>query len=187
MTQSSGAPYAHTRPWVALNSAATAGQMLYAQPVNEDGTFTITNVADGNYSLVVFDSALDIIIAQRTVDVLGGAETALADVPVFAWFANLYSYVYDDTNRNGHHDAGEKGISDQALNIRFRDGSIYQSLSTDDNGFKAFNEVFPFFAWMVAEVDYTRFHSTGVTVVVDDGGTADPPATGRPRPVCRPG
>ncbi len=84
--------------------------------------------------------------------------------------------MYEDVNRNGHHDDGEPGIPDQALNIRFRDGSIYQSLSTQENGFKAFNEVFPFFAWMVAEVDYTRFHSTGVTVVVDAGGDAS--ATG---------
>ncbi|MEO8679032.1 MAG: choice-of-anchor D domain-containing protein [Vicinamibacterales bacterium] len=182
MGQSSGAPYGHTRPWVALNSAATAGQLLFAQPVNEDGTFAISNVADGNYSLVVFDSALDIIIASRTVDVVGGAQTPLADVPVFAWFANLYSYVYEDNGgdagpdsilaRNGHRDPGEPGMADQALNIRFRDGSIYQSLSTSDSGFKAFNEVFPFFAWLVAEVDYARFHSTGVTVVVDAGGTA---------------
>jgi hypothetical protein len=172
--QSSGAPYAHTRPWVALNSAATGGELLYTQPVNEDGTFTIANVAAGSYSLVVFDSALDIIIASRAVEVAATGATALGDVPVFAWFANLYSYVYDDLNRNGHHDPGEPGIPDQALNIRFRDGSIYQSATTDDSGFKGFNEVFPFFAWLVAEVDYTRFHSTGLTVVVDNGGTADP-------------
>ena len=80
--------------------------------------------------------------------------------------------MFDDTNGDGIHQPDEPGIPDQALNIRFRDGSIYQSLSTDERGFKAFNEVFPFFAWMVAEVDYTRFHSTGVTVVVDDGGDA---------------
>ncbi len=78
--------------------------------------------------------------------------------------------------------SGRAGHSGQALNIRFRDGSIYQSLCTDDRGFKAFNEVFPFFAWLVAEVDYTRFQSTGVTVVVDTGGVASASnPTGRPQ------
>ena len=30
--------------------------------------------------------------------------------------------------------------------------------------------MFPFFAWMIAEVDYARYHSTGVTIVADAGG-----------------
>ncbi len=122
---------------------------------------------------MVFDSALDLIIGSAVVNVAGRpTEPTFGDVAVFRWFTNLYSYVFDDRNGDGIHDAGEPGIPDQALNIRFRDGSIYQSLSTDDRGFKAFNEIFPFFAWMVAEVDYTRYHSTGLTVVVDDGGDA---------------
>ena len=31
-------------------------------------------------------------------------------------------------------------------------------------------EVFPFFNWMVAEVDFARFKATGATFVVDAGG-----------------
>ena len=122
---------------------------------------------------MVFDSALDLIIGSVVVNVTAPAGVKnVGDVAVFNWFTNLYSYVFEDTNGDGIHQAGEKGIPDQALNIRFRDGSIYQSLSTDSKGFKAFNEVFPFFAWMVAEVDYARYHSTGLTVVVDNGGKA---------------
>ena len=109
--------------------------------------------------------------SYAVVNVSGAAQN-VGDVAVFSWFTNLYAYVFDDINRDGIHQSNEPGISDQALNIRFRDGSIYQSLSTAENGFKAFNEVFPFFAWMVAEVDYTRFHSTGLTVAVDAGGDA---------------
>jgi large repetitive protein len=175
VAQFSGAPFTHTRAWVALNSGATGGSLLYAQPTNPDGTFSIAHVPAGSYQLIVFDSALDIIIGSAVVNVAGPtvpATTDVHDVAVFPWFTTLYSYVYEDTDRDGHHDANEPGMSDQALNIRFRDGSIYQSLSTAENGFKAFNEVFPFFAWMVAEVDYTRFHSTGLTVVVDAGGDA---------------
>ncbi len=133
---------------------------------------------NGSYQLVVFDSALDLIIGSAVVNVTGAAKD-VGDVAVFTWFTNLYSYVFEDTRtatasqRRRNRACGRS--PDQALNIRFRDGSIYQSLSTDDRGFKAFNEVFPFFAWMVAEVDYARYHSTGVTVVVDNGGDANAP------------
>jgi hypothetical protein len=179
VAQFSGAPFNHTRTWVALNSGATGGNLLYTQPTNPDGSFSIAHVPSGSYQLVVFDSALDIIIGSAVVNVTAAAPPAtnvtdVGDVAVFSWFTNLYSFVFSDTNRDGIHQKNEPGISDQALNIRFRDGSIYQSLSTDSKGFKAFNEVFPFFAWMVAEVDYTRFHSTGLTVVVDGGGDAGP-------------
>ncbi|MBU6435916.1 MAG: hypothetical protein KGQ77_00190 [Betaproteobacteria bacterium] len=71
-------------------------------------------------------------------------------------------------------DAGERGIPGQVLNLRFRDGSIYQSVKTDDYGDFEFAELFPFFNWLVAEVDFTRFKATGATVVVDDGGPVDP-------------
>ena len=38
---------------------------------------------------------------------------------------------------------------------------MYQSFPTDGEGFVPFDEVFPFFNWLVAEVDYTRFKATG--------------------------
>ena len=47
-----------------------------------------------------------------------------------------------------------------ANNIRFRDGSIYQSTTTKDDGTFAFTEVFPFFNFMVAEIDYARYKAT---------------------------
>jgi FtsP/CotA-like multicopper oxidase with cupredoxin domain len=168
----SGAPFDFTKPWVALNAGATGTALLYAQPVNDDGTFSIQGVPLGSYQLVVFDSALDIIIASQVVNVSSTAVTDLKDVPVFHWFTRLYNYVFEDTNENGFwdKDLGEIGLPEQAINIRWRDGSVYQSSATDGAGFVPFEEVFPFFAWQVAEVDYTRFKATGVTVVVDNGG-----------------
>ena len=64
----------------------------------------------------------------------------------------------------------EPGIPGQAVNLRFRDGSIYQSSATDDTGQYELTEIFPFFNWMTTEVDFTRFKATGATVVVDGGG-----------------
>ena len=164
----SGAPFDFTRPWVALNTGATGGTLLYAQPTDEDGHFSIAGVPSGTYQLVIFDSALNLIIATKVLNVTG--TLALGEVPVQQWFARLYHYVFDDPNENGLREEGEAGIPEQAINLRWRDGSMYQSMPTDTTGFVPFEQVFPFFSWLVAEVDFTRFKATGVTVVVDAGG-----------------
>ena len=67
-------------------------------------------------------------------------------------------------------ETGEDPLAEQAVNLRWRDGSVYQSFPTDLEGFVPFDQVFPFFNWLVAEVDYARFEATGLTVTVDHGG-----------------
>ena len=181
-----GLCFGHTTPWVALNDLAVGiGVARYVAPTDADCNFTIPNVPEGNYQLVVFDSALDLIIATRGItigprDVLGGAvgcntdsgSCALGDVPVNQWFHRQEHFVYDDIDGDGTYepDDGETPILEQALNLRWRDGSVYQSNVTDAEGLYAFDQVFPFFSWLVTEVDFARFEATGLTVVVDNGG-----------------
>jgi large repetitive protein len=162
---------------IGLNElAAGGGKGVYAQPCNPDGSFSIPNVPAGTYQLVVWDEFLDRIINFSTVIVPpgSGAEIALQEVPVFNWFNRFESKVFFDSNQNGFADPGEVGIPQQAVNLRFRDGSIYQSFTTDSKGDVKFEEVFPFFYWLVAEVDFARFKATGATVVVDLGGPVPP-------------
>lgn len=158
--------------WVGLNELAVAGgRNVYAAPCNADSTFSIPNAPPGQYQLVIWDEYMDNIIAIHSVTVpAGGGEVALLDVPVFGWFARVDGQVFYDANENGFRDPGEVGIPDQAMNIRFRDGSIYQSFATKADGSVAFEELFPFSNWLVAEVDFARFKATGVTVVADAGG-----------------
>jgi len=170
-TMFSGAPFDYTTVWVGLN-IGTTGRVIYAQPAGEECDFRITGVPDGSYTLVVWDSALDLIVASKSVTV-SGASLDLRDVPVFPWFTRLYHYVFEDRNQNGQRDAGEPGIPEMAINTRWRDGSMYQSSATDGSGFVPFEETFPFFSWQIAEVDYTRLRATGVTVVVDNGGNVN--------------
>ena len=59
---------------------------------------------------------------------------------------------------------------DQVVNIRFRDGSVYQSTTTDASGSYELGTVFPFFKWLVTEVDFARFKATGMTAAADNGG-----------------
>jgi large repetitive protein len=164
--------------WVGLNvGQAGTGPGVYAAPCDPDtGAFSIANVPPGTYQLVFWDKYLDNIFAFLGVTIPpGGAPLALGDVAVFRWFGKMENLVFYDANENGIRDAGESFVfPEQAINLRFRDGSMYQSLPTDNSGEAPLEEVFPFFNWLVAEVDYTRFKATGLTVTVDGGGQVPP-------------
>ena len=174
-----GGPFEHTTPWVGLN-LGVAGRGIYAQRCNSDGTFSIPNVSPGTYQLVVWDDNLDLVFAFHNVTVTGPTPPAtvdLGDVPVFQWFTRLKHYVFNDLDGNGIWDPGEPPMADQNINLRWRDGTINQAVATAGEGDAPFDEVFPFFSWQVAEVDFLRYKATGVTVVVDAGGpinSADP-------------
>lgn len=161
--------------WVGLNELpAAGGRGLYAARCNEDSSFAIPKVPPGDYQLVIWDEYLDIIIATHNVTVPAGVtEVALAEVPVFNWFSRLESVVFYDSDGDGYRDPGEPGMPEQMINLRFRDGSIYQSFPTDMGGYVPFDEVFPFFNWLIAEVDFARFKATGATIAVDAGGPID--------------
>ena len=153
--------------------AVEAGK--YAAPCNEDSTFTINNVPPGTYELVTWDDDLDMLFGFHTVTVpAGGGGTGeavdLGDILTFRWFGTLNTYVFFDDNQNGFRDPGEAGIQDQTVNIKFRDGTLYQTFPTDTTGFIPFSEVFPFFKWLVVEVDYARYKATGMTTAIDYGG-----------------
>ena len=168
--------------WVGLNDLAVGeGRAVYAQPCNGDSTFSIANVPPGNYQLVVWDEALDVIFASHGVTVNGdgscntpGGSCDLVEVPVFNWFARWEGKVFYDTDGDGFRDPEEVGMPGQNLNLRFRDGSIYQSFPTKADGSYSFPEVFPFFNWLVAEVDFARYKATGATIVTDGGGAISP-------------
>jgi hypothetical protein len=164
--------------WVGLNElAAVGGRGVFTAPCNvADSTFSIPNVPGGIYQLVIWDEFLDRIIATSNVTVPASGVLNLGDVQVFDWFGHYVARIFFDTVQpgdtapNGFRDPNEVGMPDQAVNLRFRDGSIYQSFATDPSGFVEFQEVFPFFNWLVAEVDFARFKATGATIVVDGGG-----------------
>ena len=162
--------------WIGLNQGAGGGSALYAAPCADDSTFTLNNVPDGTYNIVIWDKNLDAVIATRTITV-PLANSNIGDVPVFAWFGRTEHNVFLDANENGFMDAGEQPIPEQATGFRFRNGTPYMGFPTDLGGAAPYDEVFPFFHWLVAEVDFARYKATGVTYVVDNGG-AIPADTG---------
>ncbi|MFA5252227.1 MAG: SdrD B-like domain-containing protein, partial [Phycisphaerae bacterium] len=164
--------------WVGLNDPAT-GQGLYAVSCDANSNFTINNVPPGTYELVTWDENLISLFGFNTVivpaDANGnGTAVNLGNVLNFRWFGKLEGSVFYDTDQDGFRDPTEQGISGQNVNLRFRDGTIYQAQPTDLSGEYAFEEVFPFFKWLVVEVDFARFKDTGMTAIVDDGGQIQP-------------
>jgi hypothetical protein len=158
----------HTRAWVGLNSAAGTGANIATVQAEPDGHFTMEGIPDGTYQLVIWDTYLDQIIHYRTVILPGGGD--VGNIPVPTWFGRQEHNVFLDSNGDGIRQEGEVGLPEQAVNLRFRDGTVFQSFPTDTEGFVPFDQIFPFGSWQVAEVDYTRFKATGVTVTVDGGG-----------------
>jgi hypothetical protein len=150
---------------------------------DENGQFSFSGIPDGQWRITVFDQWNDILVDGLSVPIglSGGANgaTASIEIPMQQWRTNVYTRTYIDQNGNGIPDrdsAGndlEPGLPLVPVNVRFRDGSYSNFNSTDLNGYAGFNEIFPFFHWLVLEADTTRYKQTGVHVVYDAGGPAD--------------
>ncbi len=163
--------------WVGLNDPVVVPGVefsgLYAAKCDADGSghFKINNVPPGTYQLVYWDEPLQFLFGFNTVTVPpAGGVVNMGNVLAFRWFGTLEGSVFFDQQQNGKRDAGEVGLPGQAVNLRFRDATIYQSTGTDFNGNYILDEVFPFFNWLITEVDFARFKATGMTAAVDYGG-----------------
>jgi hypothetical protein len=175
--------------WIGLNDMAAGGGVgVYAIPCSNSG-FSIPGVRPGSYQLVVFDANLDVVISAQplTVDSTGGTcngglSCALGDVGVFNWFSRLNTGIFLDEDEDGFWDPNEAGIGpeSQDVSLRWRDGTIYQNFPTDGEGLAPFDEKFPFFHWLVAEVSFANKKATGATFVVDAGGAVNTTASDFP-------
>jgi len=162
--------------WVGLNESFSR-RGVYAAACDDSSNFVISGVPAGTYQLVTWDRYLDSIFGFNTVtipDAQGNWDIDLSNVLAFAWFGTLEGSVFFDEDQDGFRDPGEMGMPDQAVNLRFRDGTIYQATTTTMMGDYSFEEVFPFFKWLVVEVDFARFKDTGYTNIVDYGGDIPP-------------
>ena len=161
-------------PGTEVNDALKPSAGLYAVPCDAEGNFTFTGIPPGEYQLVTWDTDLIALFGTSTVIVPVGGGTGgsidVGNVLSFRWFGTLEGTIFYDEDENGIQGPTEIGIPEQAVNLRFRDGSIYQATASGGDGSYSLPEVFPFFKWLVAEVDFARLKATGMTAAIDYGG-----------------
>ena len=162
--------------YIGLNNLSGNDEQVYTAPCGPNGTFDITSVPPGLYQLVIWDWPINAIIDFRNVTVSSGQVVDMGPTPIYEWFGTMLGSVFYDTNKNGFRDQGEPGMSEVGVNLRYSDGSPYASQLTDDAGNYSFTQVFPWWRWLVMELDpgalpgnYGRFKTTGMTAVIDDG------------------
>jgi hypothetical protein len=176
----SNATLAQTTCYVGLNSAGGDGENIAFAKCDQDGNFTLTGVPAGSYQAVVWDQWLDTIISYTNVTVpapvppLTATTVSTGDIPVLSWFTHVQTSIFIDKNQDGIRNGDDEPVGQVPVRLRFRDGSISNTLLTDNDGKAVFHELFPLFNWYVAESDDTRFRNTGVHIVVDGGGAVDP-------------
>jgi hypothetical protein len=164
--------------FVGLSNLSGNDQQVYTAAANPDnGQFTIDGIPPGTYQLAVWDKPINTIIDYRTVTITAGQTVNLGPVAVYGWFAQLKGHVFSDPNRDGFPAGGVPvdpgrniGMPGIAVNLRYSDGSIFQTTTTGADGSFAFEQYFPFWRFLVAEVDTSYGKPTGLTSIVDNGG-----------------
>jgi hypothetical protein len=171
------AAFAHTTCWAALSDRD--GDTFAFTKCDANGKFTFTGIPDGDWSLVVGDQWLDLIIdgSSKPVNVAGG-QTINIDFPAFTWMTHIWTNTFMDLNGNGIQDdpIAEPGLIQVPNRVRVRNGKFNNTVLSDSSGHANFNETFPLFNWYVLESDNSRFKNTGVHTVYDAGGMIDGPA-----------
>jgi hypothetical protein len=158
--------------WVALSDLQNGDTVVYAQPVNPDGSFEINNVPDGNYLFTWWDVNLHTILDWIQVTVENGQIYDMGTPFLTGWFTKYDGYVFEDTNANGKRDPGERGLANYLVVLKDRDNTEIDRMSiaatTDPNGYYVFEKAYPMSSWMVLEAYNDRYYTTGITFQVEN-------------------
>jgi polysaccharide lyase family 4-like protein/copper-binding protein NosD len=151
--------------YVALSSATSDDQAFTGQ-ADADGNFSIQNIPPGDYFLSIWDEQLSYIIRFLNVSVGEGETLDLGEVGVSRWFGWLSGDVYLDQNANQVRDAGEPGIPNTDVDLRWRDGSIMEATFTDGAGHYEYPQAEGGFLgkWIIGEQGFSRLGVTGASV-----------------------
>ncbi len=159
--------------WLSLNDLENGDQAVWVGQAGSDGRFDITGVPAGDYTLTWWDESQNNLLALENVTVGNGEAVDLGMLPVTGWWTEYSGYVFNDANRNGMKDPGEKGIPNFTLTLRKRDNSLMDrgqtTAVTDANGYYSFS-AYPLgeFGYTVMEAYNDAFYTTGVTYQADN-------------------
>jgi hypothetical protein len=129
---------------------------------DDDGYYSFTSVAPGNYYIVVeapddFGFTAKNVGTDNTIDSdvnsagqtdvfslsLGQARTDIDAGLVSLYDASVGDFVWNDANHNGIQDPGEAGLSDISVSLYTSSGSLVGTTTTGSNGYYVFTALDP--------------------------------------------
>jgi hypothetical protein len=154
-------------PWVTLSDLNNGDKTIWAGNAALDGSFDITGVADGSYSIAVWDQMQDYIFDSFNVTVSGGKVVDLGVVPLLEWWTRITGKICIDANGNGRCDPGEAGVPKFLVQNLNRTNNLQEggqnTDATDSQGNYEFTEAYPLGYNDVIQAFNTRWKTTGVT------------------------
>ncbi len=173
------------RPYIALSDLANGDTAVWVGRGGADGSFTIPNVPDGNYTLTYWDEPQDYILDFQQVTIANGEVIDLGVLPLNGWWTTYDGYVFNDANRNGkmdwtdaNHDGcpqpseGEVGVPNFGLTMRRRENTLMDrgttAVSTDACGYYFMESAYPMTQWLVMEAYNDLYYTTGITYQADN-------------------
>jgi hypothetical protein len=162
-------------PWLSLSDLQAGDQAVWVGHGGADGTFDISGVPDGNYSLSWWDEPQNHFLDSVNVTVRNGETVKMGNLPDSGWWTEYDGYVFNDSNRNGVRDPGESGMPNFTLTMRKQDNSLMDRgtnlVTTDSTGYYHFESAYPLSEWTVMENFNPSFYTTGVTYQSDNQPT----------------
>jgi uncharacterized repeat protein (TIGR01451 family) len=151
---------------------APTDSTVWTGRAHSDGTFTVTGLQTGDYTVAFWDQTQNYILAVMQYSVVSGQTTDAGDVLLPGWFTDLQGSVFVDTNANGVRDPSEHGVPDFGVTIRTRGNSLQDqgaaTALTDDKGDFDLGQGYPLGQFLVFEAYNPRFKTTGITYHTDN-------------------
>ncbi|MBN1247723.1 MAG: hypothetical protein JXC32_08700 [Anaerolineae bacterium] len=153
--------------WLALNDLQRNDTAVWVGQSDANGSFEITGVPEGDYSLTYWDEKQHYILDFVQISVVQGQVTDIGVRTMTNWFTEWSGYVFLDYNENGMRDPNEPGVPDYTVVLRDRDNTEIDRMSiasvTDATGFWELEKGYPMGWWMVLEAYHDLYRPTGYT------------------------
>lgn len=160
--------------------SAPTDTMVWAGRARADGTFDVTGLETGDYSVAFWDEAQSYIMAVLQYHVTSSSDPAIAvtnagDILLPGWFTDLHGSVFNDLNGDGIRQPNEPGIPDFVLTERTRGNSLQDQgaaiAKTNDAGTFDLSQGYPLGQFLIVEAYNPRFKNTGFTYTTDNDPT----------------
>ena len=161
---------------IATCSAPTDQVVWTGRARAADGSFEVTGLQSGDYTIALWDETQSFILATVQYHVESGQTTDMGDNLLYGWFTMLSGSVFNDLNGDGVRDPGEPGVPGFGLTIRTRSNSLQDQgaskATTNEAGEWDLGQAYPLNQFLILEAYNPRFKNTGYTYQADNDPSA---------------